>query len=535
MTDTSDANQTHKTHERGASLEFNGIGTHGAQNNDTERGKCATSHKMVRPTWLAILTQHDKKPPFMLAFRSSDGFIITTVSLAVFTDMFLYGVIVPVIPFAIQSRSHIEENRVQYWVSVLVAVYGASLLAFSPVCGWLADRGSSRRTPLLLGLFVLLGATILLDVGNSISVLIVARVLQGASAAVVWVVGLALLADTVPQDQLATATGWLSTGMSLGILISPLLGGVVYDKAGYNAVYAMCYALIGLDVILRLLLVEKKVAARWDPTVVGRLAVQADNLADETTRPEINFSTQCSNLEPTKAEAAGAAEAQQDIPPQHRLRNRLPPLISLLYSQRLLASLFCALIQALLVTAFDSVLTIHAANTFGWNSTGAALLFLPIVIPSFLAPLWGWICDKYGGRYLVVVGFLCACPPLVCLRFVNENTIKDKVLLCALLAIVGLFLGMTFAPIMAEISAVTEAKEKRLLESGRAGFGKGGAFAQAYALFNVAFAGGCMAGPLLAGFIAEDSGWPTMAAVLGTLSAVTALPGFLWLGGWVAG
>lgn len=99
--------------------------------------------------------------------------------------MFLYGVIVPVIPFAIGSRSHVEETRVQYWVSVLVAVYGASLLVCSPICGWLADRGSSRRSPLLLGLFMLLGSTVLLNLGNSIGVLITGRILQGASAAVV--------------------------------------------------------------------------------------------------------------------------------------------------------------------------------------------------------------------------------------------------------------------------------------------------------------------------------------------------------------
>ena len=99
--------------------------------------------------------------------------------------MFLYGVIVPVIPFALQTRSHVEWNKVQYWVSVLIAIYGASLLAFSPICGWLADRGASRRSPLLLGLFALLGSTVLLNVGNSVVILIVGRVLQGASAAVV--------------------------------------------------------------------------------------------------------------------------------------------------------------------------------------------------------------------------------------------------------------------------------------------------------------------------------------------------------------
>jgi MFS family permease len=164
---------------------------------------------MAQPKWLASLTQHSDNPPAMLKFRSSDGFIIGTVALAVFTvrrpcegwgskfherhrltlvqDMFLYGVIVPVIPFALQSRSHVEHDQVQYWVSVLIAIYGASLLAFSPVCGWLADRGASRRSPLLLGLLALLGSTVLLQVGNSTGILIAGRVLQGASAAVVYV------------------------------------------------------------------------------------------------------------------------------------------------------------------------------------------------------------------------------------------------------------------------------------------------------------------------------------------------------------
>jgi MFS family permease len=99
--------------------------------------------------------------------------------------MFLYGIIVPVVPFALQTRSHVEWNRVQYWVSVLIAIYGASLLAFSPICGWLADRGSSRRSPLLMGLFALLGSTVLLNVGSSLGLLIAGRILQGASAAVV--------------------------------------------------------------------------------------------------------------------------------------------------------------------------------------------------------------------------------------------------------------------------------------------------------------------------------------------------------------
>jgi MFS family permease len=344
-----------------------------------------------------------------------------------------------------------------------------------------------------------------------------------------WVVGLALLADTVPQNQLAQATGWISLGMSLGILVSPLLGGIVYEHAGYNAVFGMAYALIGLDIVLRLMLVEKKVAARWNPDA-GPVAANA-----ESGVGMISTDTPTSGTpDPEKAVPAASHQPEVDATKyRQRRRDRLPPVLSLLYSRRLWAALLASLLQASLITSFDSVLTIHAANVFGWNSTGAGLLFLPVVIPGFLAPLFGWLSDKYGGRYFATVGFLCACPPLVCLRFVDENSMKDKVLLCALLAVVGLFLALTFPPIMAEISSVVEAKEKSMLARGHPGFGSGGAYAQAYALFNVAFAGGCMVGPLLAGFIVEDRGWATMAWVLGLISAIAAVPTCLWLGGWI--
>lgn len=296
-------------------------------------------------------------------------------------------------------------------------------------------------------------------------------------------VGLALLADTVPQERLATATGWLSLGMSLGLLLSPLLGGVVYDHAGYNAVFAMAYALIGVDIILRLLLIEKKVAARWDPEAVGRAAMPADNTSDGITVPDAE---QALPIRPSPVQLGA------DSLPLRRRRDRLPPVVSLLCSRRLLAALFCALVQAALTTAFDSVLPIHAANIFNWTSTGAAVLFLPLVIPTFVAPLFGRLSDKFGGRYFVVVGFVLAVPPLVCLRFVKENSIGDKVLFCVLLTLIGLSFALTFPIIMAEISGVVEAKEKSMLAKGHPGFGKGGAYAQAYALFNMAFAAGCM-------------------------------------------
>jgi MFS family permease len=84
--------------------------------------------------------------------------------------------------------------------------WNSSRLTVVAICGWLADHSSSRRMPLVVGLFSLGGATILLNLGPNIGVLILGRILQGISAAIVWTVGLALLADTVEQSEIVSTS-----------------------------------------------------------------------------------------------------------------------------------------------------------------------------------------------------------------------------------------------------------------------------------------------------------------------------------------
>jgi MFS transporter, DHA1 family, solute carrier family 18 (vesicular amine transporter), member 1/2 len=56
-----------------------------------------------------------------------------------------------------------------------------------------SERYKTRRTPLISGLVVLLGSQVMLMEAPSYWVMCLARILQGISSSVVWVVGLALL------------------------------------------------------------------------------------------------------------------------------------------------------------------------------------------------------------------------------------------------------------------------------------------------------------------------------------------------------
>ena len=202
------------------------------------------------------------KPPYLLAFRSSTPFILFTICLAIFTDILFYGLIVPVIPFSLTIQVGVPNEQVQQWTAILLACYNITLFVGSPLVGFYADHTTSRRLPLLLGLLALAGSTLLLCLGKTLALLIVGRLLQGLSAAIVWSVGLALLADTMGKD-IGYAMGYVGISMSVGLLISPVIGGSVYAAAGYYAVYYIAFAVIFCDIVLRLVLIEKKVARQW--------------------------------------------------------------------------------------------------------------------------------------------------------------------------------------------------------------------------------------------------------------------------------
>ena len=78
--------------------------------------------------------------------------------------------------------------------------------------------------------------------GRSKSVLFVGRLVQGASSASVHTVGLAILADTAGQAGVGPAMGFTGMSIALGVLIGPVIGGVLYHKYGYLAVFVSGYA-----------------------------------------------------------------------------------------------------------------------------------------------------------------------------------------------------------------------------------------------------------------------------------------------------
>ncbi|KAK8055438.1 hypothetical protein PG993_000665 [Apiospora rasikravindrae] len=489
------------------------------------------------------------KPPFLLKQRSSSFTIILTVCLAIFTDIFFYALIVPVVPFSLTVQVGLGEDQVQEWTAILLACYSGALFVASPLAGLYADHTSSRRWPLLLGLIALAASTLLLCFSHSIGLLVLGRLLQGVAAAIVWSVGCALLVDTL-DTAVGVAMGYVGIAMSIGLIVAPVVGGAVYHAAGYYAVYYIAFGVVALDILLRLFMIEKKVARQWlkDDNPVSATGSNGDiekqtetagnagvgppntqlgaiSTGPETTNPPVDKEGS-QQKEAEKTEQNPEAPSQSVAAAPHIKRSKLRPVLVLIKSPRLLAALYGLFAQAGIMMGFDAVLALFVKETFGWNSTAAGLMFLAIFLPGFIAPGVGWLADRYGAKWPSFGGFVACVPLLICLRFVTEDTISHKVLLCVLLAVLGCALVFSNTPLMAEITYVIDEKEAE----NPGIFGEKGVYGIGYGLFTMAFALGGTVGPLFAGYVHAGPGWGTMTWAIALWAASGAVVVFFWLG-----
>ena len=115
----------------------------------------------------AQIKNNYSEPPAGLKWRSNTIFILTTVGVGLFTDLFSYALFVPILPFMLKDRVGLPESQIQSSTSGLLAAYAGASVVFSPFAGILADKVSTRQAPFLLGLTTLFAANVLLTIARS--------------------------------------------------------------------------------------------------------------------------------------------------------------------------------------------------------------------------------------------------------------------------------------------------------------------------------------------------------------------------------
>jgi MFS family permease len=119
------------------------------------------------------------------------------------------------------------------WVVIAYLLATTTLIVGA---GRLGDTAGRRRV-LLGGIAVFTVATLLCGLAPDLPFLIAARAVQGAGAACMMALAMAMAADTVLEGRTGAAMGLLGTTSAVGTALGPALGGVLVGAFGWRAIF----------------------------------------------------------------------------------------------------------------------------------------------------------------------------------------------------------------------------------------------------------------------------------------------------------
>ncbi|WP_283603196.1 multidrug efflux MFS transporter [Serratia proteamaculans] len=164
--------------------------------------------------------------------------------------------ILPFLPLYIEQLGVSGHQSLSIWSGLVFSGTFLVSALVSPLWGSLADR-KGRKLMLLrasLGMAVVIA---LQGMVTNVYQLFALRALMGLTSGYIPN-AMALVASQVPRDKSGWALGTLSTGPVTGVIVGPLLGGLMADHLGLRVVFFVTAGLMFVSFLITLFLIKER-------------------------------------------------------------------------------------------------------------------------------------------------------------------------------------------------------------------------------------------------------------------------------------
>lgn len=133
-------------------------------------------------------------------------------------------------------------------VSWVLTGYLLSAAVCTPIVGRLGDMFGKERM-LMVALFALLIGTVVAALATSISMLVVARIIQGVAGGV-FPLAFGIIRDEFPRDKVAGGIGLISAIVGIGGGLGVVLSGVIVDNLSWHWIFWMPAIVVAITMVL---------------------------------------------------------------------------------------------------------------------------------------------------------------------------------------------------------------------------------------------------------------------------------------------
>ena len=353
----------------------------------------------------------------------------------------------------------------------------------------------------------------------------VGRILQGVSGTGAWIVGFAMLTDAAGSKHLGKALGFAGSFITAGIITGPTIAGVLLEFFGYWPAWSVPLALLAIDFIARLAMVEEPKSPKTECS-------SADQDGTGHGRGE--------DAPLLEGQNSGATETTEEA-------KRVPTrgFWSIMLRQgSVYAAIFNVIAFSMVVSGFDATLPIHLRDAFGWTSAPIGSIFLALQIPAMcLSPFVGWMRDRIGLRYPTSLGWGLTAPLLWFAGVPGPDNFlgvgagsKGQGAFIASMIGVGIVLSFArgagtfqltskstsdkfswYSPFKKNTNSATSATLHELRAENPDIFGPGGGGSRMFSLTEMSFCTGLLLGPIVCGPLNDNFGFYYTTCALGEL------------------
>lgn len=279
-----------------------------------------------------------------------------TLAVAVVLSSSSYTMVVPFLPLYLMDLG-VQGDAVPLWSGVIFSSTFLVAAIMAPFWGRSADKGGKRRMVIRAGFSLAIVYFLGAFVQNPLELLIV-RILQGFANGFLPA-AMAIVASTCPAENMGFSLGFMQTGVLIGGILGPLLGGTLSHFFGMRASFVIAAAIIA----------------------IGTLGVKI-----LVTEPERHFTpSESSIFDDFKMAAAN--------------RDLIEMLLLLFFVQAV------SMVLQPLITLYIAQLQ---GQTEGIVLTAGLVFSLAGIAGAIAAPLWGRAGQRSSFRKIMVMAFLGA-------------------------------------------------------------------------------------------------------------------------------
>ena len=157
--------------------------------------------------------------------------VFPILAISIFSCMLGSGIVVPLLPLYAESL-----GATGVWLGAIFAGFSVSRTIFTPIFGRLSDR-SGRKRFICIGLFFYAIISLGFIWANSVSQLVLIRLVHGVAGAMILPIAQAYIGDISPEGEEGKWMGYSNAAFFSGFGFGPLMGGVMTEYLGMDVAF----------------------------------------------------------------------------------------------------------------------------------------------------------------------------------------------------------------------------------------------------------------------------------------------------------